>query len=202
MFVSVLVSVLSLVCMTSAKDIWIQVGGNTTQNASLVFQPGSVAAQVGDTVFFNFTQGNHSAIQSTFDAPCVPIHIHNTSLNGFDDGLHLAGNGSNVTIEAVPILQQSANTTFWFYDVNTCGQGGVGVINSNESSTQTLEGFIRNAIRLNGTSSSSSSSSSAASRTSTATSTSASATGTSSSGDRAVKIGALSAVPAFLALLL
>jgi hypothetical protein len=33
------------------------------------------------------------------------------------------------------------NHTFWFYDYNTCGEGGVGVINNNESSSQTLAGF-------------------------------------------------------------
>ncbi len=33
------------------------------------------------------------------------------------------------------------NQTLWFFDYNTCGEGGVGAINVNESSSQTLEGF-------------------------------------------------------------
>jgi hypothetical protein len=45
------------------------------------------------------------------------------------------------------------NTTLWFFDQTTCGIGGVGVINpGNVSATlETIDGFVRNAIRLNGT---------------------------------------------------
>jgi len=34
------------------------------------------------------------------------------------------------------------NHTFWFYDYNECGEGGVGVINNDESSNETLAGFL------------------------------------------------------------
>ncbi|EPT00318.1 hypothetical protein FOMPIDRAFT_1016617 [Fomitopsis schrenkii] len=50
----------------------------------------------------------------------------------------------------------TSNDTIWFFDWNTCALGGVGGINVNESSTQTLAGFVRNARRLNGTATSSS----------------------------------------------
>jgi hypothetical protein len=42
---------------------------------------------------------------------------------------------------SVPIIEENENHTFWFYDYNTCGEGGVGVINNNESSSETLAGF-------------------------------------------------------------
>jgi len=98
-----------------------------------------------------------------------------------------------------PILPSNANTTMWFYDYNTCGAGGVGVINSNESSYETLAGFERNAIRLNGTAAHESS----VSRTATATSATQSATQSASSGaERRVVAGVLPLLLAGLALAL
>ena len=44
---------LSAVAASSAKQIVITVGGNTTNNASAVFQPAEVVANIGDVVFFN-----------------------------------------------------------------------------------------------------------------------------------------------------
>ncbi|EMD32920.1 hypothetical protein CERSUDRAFT_35825, partial [Gelatoporia subvermispora B] len=154
--------------VVSAKNIIITVGGNTTTNGSLVFQPQEVHAVLGDTVIFNFTLGNHTATESSFAQPCIPVNESNTPMNGFDSNFRLAGNGSSPSILSVPILPQNVNTTFWFYDVNTCGEGGVGVINANDSSTETLAGFVRNAIRLNGTNTTSSSSVSASSTASLA----------------------------------
>ncbi|KZT21037.1 hypothetical protein NEOLEDRAFT_1121587, partial [Neolentinus lepideus HHB14362 ss-1] len=185
--------------VASAADIVITVGGNTTSNASLVFQPQRVVAQLGDTVIFNFTQGNHTATQAVFSEPCIPAHDANITINGFDSSFRDAGNGTAITILSVPILPQNANTTMWFYDYNTCGQGGVGVINSNESSYETLAGFERNAIRLNGTAAHSST----ISRTATATGTTQSATQSASSGaERGVVVGVLPLLVAGLALAL
>lgn len=43
----------SAVAVASAKQIVITVGGNTTDNATAVFQPAEVTAKIGDTVLFN-----------------------------------------------------------------------------------------------------------------------------------------------------
>ncbi|KAF9810440.1 hypothetical protein IEO21_06938 [Rhodonia placenta] len=182
----------------------ITVGHNTTANASLVFQPQEVHAVVGDTVIFNFTLGNHTAIQSTFAGPCIPAHESNITINGFDSGFRDAGNGTAITILSVPILPQNVNTTMWFYDYNTCGEGGVGVINANDSSTQTLEGFERNAVRLNGTGSltSSSAASSATSPSGTSGSASSSSTTTAkTSAAHHLVVGGLSVLPLIAAAL-
>src|SRR5262249_40861677 len=40
-------------------------------------------AAVGDTVVFTFKQSNHTATQSTLDAPCVKMN------GGFDSGLYV-----------------------------------------------------------------------------------------------------------------
>ncbi|KAK0459117.1 uncharacterized protein EV420DRAFT_1747504 [Desarmillaria tabescens] len=162
-----------------AENIVVTVGHNTTNNASAVFQPQSVTAKLNDIVVFNFTEGNHTVTQSLFYAPCIPANGANNTVNGFDSGFRDTVNGTAITILTVPITTDIENQTLWFFDYNTCGEGGVGVINVNESSSETLEGFERNAVRLNGTASSSTSSS--MSRTST--STSASSTGDSGSND-------------------
>ncbi|KAI0369037.1 hypothetical protein BV20DRAFT_423789 [Pilatotrama ljubarskyi] len=167
---------LSAVVAASAKQVVITVGGNTTaDNATGVFQPAEVRANIGDVVFFNFTSGsNHSAIQSTFASPCIPAHETNITINGFNSGPRDTVNGTAITNLQVTI---TTNDTIWFYDAATCAEGGVGGINVNESSTETLDGFRRNAIRLNGTATSSSSASSA---TATGPSRSGSSTGSSS----------------------
>ncbi|KAK0494846.1 hypothetical protein EDD18DRAFT_285952 [Armillaria luteobubalina] len=175
-----LISVLAVARTVLAENIVVTVGHNTTNNASAVFQPQSVTAKLNDIVVFNFTEGNHTVTQSLFYAPCIPANGANNTINGFDSSFRDTANGTAITILTVPITSDIENQTLWYFDYNTCGQGGVGVINVNASSTETLEGFERNAIRLNGTASSSSSSSSA-SRTST--STSSSSTGESGSND-------------------
>nr|GAT44431.1 predicted protein [Mycena chlorophos] len=148
-------------------------------NGSNVFTPQVVNASLGETVMFNFTQGNHSATQSEFATPCIPAHETNISVNGFDSGIRPAGNGTAITQLIVIMNPDIVNTTLWFYDVNTCGIGGVGVINpGNVSATlQTIDGFTRNAERLNGTGAESSSSAAPSS-----TGGSSGSSGTSSGG--------------------
>jgi len=126
----------------------ITVGGNTTSNATLVFQPSLLYANINDTVTFNFTQGNHSATESTFGEPCVYASDSNSTINGFDSGPRNTDNGTVFTQLTITI---TGTQPIWYFDVNLCSTGGVGAINPNESSTLTLEGFIRNAERLNGT---------------------------------------------------
>ncbi|PPQ63014.1 hypothetical protein CVT24_005960, partial [Panaeolus cyanescens] len=178
-----------------AKTIVVTVGGNTTDNAGAVFEPQSVIANEGDIVFFNFTQGNHTVTQSTFAAPCVPAHFTNETINGFDSSFRNAGNFSAIT--NLPVTITNPNETIWFFDWNLCAQGGVGAININETSLETLDGFVRNAIRLNGTDSTSTSNS--ASPTATNPSHTANGTPTPSIGaspERTVQLGFALVLPA------
>lgn len=97
------------------------------------------------------TAGNHTATQSTFAAPCIPAHDANITINGFDSGPRDTVNGTAVTILAVPILKENFGEPFWFYDASpgACGEGAVGVINSNENGNETLAGFeVRASISL------------------------------------------------------
>ncbi|KAI0767141.1 hypothetical protein C8Q74DRAFT_1369979 [Fomes fomentarius] len=199
-FVAVLLAA-SVVAVAAAKQIVITVGGNTTDNATTVFQPAAVTAKIGDTIFFNFTQGNHTAIQSTFASPCIPAHDTNSTINGFDSGFRDTVNGTAITNLQVQITD---NSTIWFYDANLCAEGGVGGININESSTETLDGFARNAIRLNGTATETSSTASST-RTSPASarpSGTAAGNTSSNSAERSVVLGFGAVVPMALAALL
>jgi len=199
--------VAALAAIVSAKEIVVTVGGNTSDNAGAVFQPQRIVAALGDTITFNFTQGNHTVIQSTFASPCIPAHDTDITINGFNSGFRNTINGTAGTILSVPMLPQNYNLTMWFYDYNTCGLGGVGAINNNESSYETLDGFVRNAERLNGTDpdSSGDSSSFGPSQSSTGVSPSSTSSGNSSgNGAQSAMSSAsmgLAALPLLLAVL-
>jgi len=152
-----------------------------------VFQPASVTAKAGDTIFFNFTLGNHTATQSTFSSPCIPAHDTDVTINGFSSGFRDAGNGQAIT--NLPVTIDNPNVTIWFFDYNTCAQGGGGGININDSSLETLEGFQRNAIRLN-----SSAPSSTASSVSSTSTTASNPTQSSNDATRTLFAGAAGAL--------
>ncbi|KAH9955026.1 hypothetical protein BC827DRAFT_1272057 [Russula dissimulans] len=180
-----------------AKNIIITVGSNTTGNGTTTFIPQRVDAASGDVVIFNFTLGNHTATQSTFSSPCVPAHDTDSAINGFNSAFRYTQPGTAGTTLTVPI--QNETQTFWFFDYNTCGEGGVGVINNNQSSSETLAGFSRNAIRLNGTGTSDNATTSASSRTSPTTSPSPSTSARKSAAEHAYTVGAIGVIPLFLA---
>ncbi|KAL1731038.1 Le.flp1-like protein [Schizophyllum commune] len=192
------VALSGLASLAAARDIWIQVGGNTSDNASAVFQPQQVTAQLNDIVFFNFTQGNHTVTQSLFASPCIPANLANSTINGFDSGFRDAGNSTAITQLSVPITPQIENQTLWFYDYNTCGEGGVGGINVNDSDYENLEAFTRNAERLNGSDSDSDSSSSSSSRSATRSATAHTSSETGSNGVLGLTVGSASKLAGFL----
>jgi len=196
MFASAIVPLLALVCTVAAEDIFIQVGANKTSDATTIFQPNNVTAKVGDTVWFNFTSGNHTAIQADFAAPCLFIHDHTPLENGFQSPFMVV-NGTAQTYP-VPIVPANVNTTFWFFDYNTCGLGGVGVINQNASTDQTIDGFIRNAKRLNGTATASATASSTGSGSAASASASGTTSGSSSGAERTAQFAIVAAAPLLL----
>ena len=97
------------------------------------------------------TNGTHSAIESSFAEPCIPIHETNTTINGFYSGIRDTVNGTAKTTLTVEIKEADENRTIWFYDIWGCGEGGVGAINANDTDWENYDAFVRNAKRLNGT---------------------------------------------------
>ena len=69
---------LSLLPLVWGKTIDVTVG-----NGGLVFSPSIVTADVGDKVDFHFFPKNHSVVQSSFQAPCVPIKPDEGIFSGF-----------------------------------------------------------------------------------------------------------------------
>lgn len=84
-------------------------------------------------------------VQAVFAAPCIPEHDHDATLNGFNSNPRPTNNGTAITTLEVPITDNF--TTIWFYENSTCAEGGVGGININESSTETLDGFAVSGFR-------------------------------------------------------
>lgn len=65
------------VALAATFDVSVGAGGNLTYN------PPFLNAAVGDVVNFVFNPKNHTATQSSFDAPCVPLG------GGFSSGLYV-----------------------------------------------------------------------------------------------------------------
>ncbi|ETW87309.1 hypothetical protein HETIRDRAFT_239588, partial [Heterobasidion irregulare TC 32-1] len=126
---------------------------------NLTFDPPFVSASPRDTIVFEFHQKNHTATQSTFDAPCKKMD------GGFDSAFDfaVAANASSF-----PTFNVTVNDTapIWVYCRQTnpadhCGAGMVFAVNSVESSQRNFAAFQALAEKLNGTSSSGTGSSSA-----------------------------------------
>lgn len=60
---------LTLLPLVWGKTIDVNVGQN-----GLTFSPNNIVAEIGDKVDFHFFPKNHSVVQSSFDAPCVPVN--------------------------------------------------------------------------------------------------------------------------------
>ncbi|KAH0551412.1 hypothetical protein GP486_007372 [Trichoglossum hirsutum] len=106
----------------------VSVGG------ALAYEPNSIPAAVGDTVEFDFLNGNHSVVQAPFAGPCTP------SPGGFFSGFHPGGPGKAIDTFTIDIKDTSA---IWFYcaQAKHCQSGMVGVINVQAGSNKTLEAF-------------------------------------------------------------
>ncbi|KAG4440569.1 hypothetical protein IFR05_003936 [Cadophora sp. M221] len=107
------------------------------------FTPNSVTAKVGDTITFQFTSGNHTVTESTFDHPCVKLQ------DGIDSGYQPVVNSLNPSDFSFNVAQ---NTSQWFYSkqAGECGDGMTFALNPNNEQTEVL--FQLNAVGQNGTS--------------------------------------------------
>ncbi|KAF8153760.1 hypothetical protein B0H34DRAFT_799718 [Crassisporium funariophilum] len=93
------------------------------------FNPGTISAEVNDTITFVFAGDIHTVTQSSFATPCTPLP------GGFSSGL--AGRGTNGTAAAPTwdLHITNASGPIWFFCEATrptshCAAGMVGVINT------------------------------------------------------------------------
>lgn len=131
------------------------------------FTPSSMTAEIGDTIIVQFTSGNHSLTESTFEYPCVKIP------GGLDSGymanvnddivptpqysFDISQNTSQCALLSRPRLHPATNAIPGFYSKQKgeCGNGMTLAINPDVQRTAAL--FQQNAISQNGTSDTSSS---------------------------------------------
>lgn len=110
----------------------------------LAFNPPQLQAAQGDTVIFTFLSQNHTATQSAFDTPCVPLD------GGMDSGYQA---NPNNTIDPPPqvAMQVMVSTPLWFFckQGNHCGKGMTFSINPTAEKTHAM--FQALAIAQNGT---------------------------------------------------
>jgi plastocyanin len=108
----------------------------------LHFEPDNISAAIGDIIEFHFLPKNHSVVQSSFDAPCVPLSSSpntNTSA-GIFSGFNFAtkqGEAENTFSFVVKDTKP-----FWYYCSQTvgdhCQMGMSGVINQDFGGEKTL----------------------------------------------------------------
>jgi len=113
--------------------------------AGLHYDPENVVANVGDIIEWHYLAKNHSVVQSSFGAPCVPL-----AGGGFFSGFLPVGDGQ---VQNPNVFQVTITDTnpIWYYCAQTvgshCQSGMAGVINQNFNSQNTLANY-KNAAAL------------------------------------------------------
>ncbi|KAH6911966.1 hypothetical protein BKA70DRAFT_1398031 [Coprinopsis sp. MPI-PUGE-AT-0042] len=106
------------------------------------FDPSVIHPVVGDVIAFEFRSGDHSAVQSDFDNPCVWN-------GGFNSGVFEVSDDFDVDAPGLPIVRVVVNNTdpLWFFDEagGLCHQGAV--LSVNPTSAQTDVAFKANAAQ-------------------------------------------------------
>ncbi|KAJ3569510.1 hypothetical protein NP233_g5008 [Leucocoprinus birnbaumii] len=127
-----------------ATEFLVGVGMNeTTGQKGVGFDPSVILPVVGDNVRFEFRSGTHSAVQTTFDTPCVPLP------GGYNSGVFTVDDSAAVDAPNLPSVLFMINDTIpmWFFDQasGNCQQGAVLAINP--STSQTADQFRANAAK-------------------------------------------------------
>ncbi|KAL2162489.1 hypothetical protein VTH06DRAFT_7403 [Thermothelomyces fergusii] len=126
--------------------------------SGLRFDPENIVAEVGSIVEFHFLPRNHSVVEASFDAPCVPRDdrapgFRPTFSSGF---FPVSPNPDGSVAQSAEVFQIEVrdDKPIWFYCAqNTgrhCQNGMVGAINQRFDTPQTLEAFRRAAAAVPG----------------------------------------------------
>ncbi|KAK3939269.1 Cupredoxin [Diplogelasinospora grovesii] len=101
-------------------------------NGTLTYSPNNIKVNAGEFVQFQFTAGNHTVTQSTFDAPCQPISMH-SNVTGFHSGFQPAAASASMGMIPTYTIQVNNTTPLWVYcaQAKHCEAGMVMVINEN-----------------------------------------------------------------------
>jgi len=141
---SIIALVALLFSSAFAAEYLVGVGKDeTTGKKGIGFDPSVIHPIAGDTVRFEFRSGAHSAVQTTFETPCVPLD------GGFNSGVFNVDNGLAVDAPGLPSVVLTINDTnpIWIFDQagGQCQQGGI--LSINPTQTQTPAQFGENAAK-------------------------------------------------------
>ncbi|KAF8522768.1 hypothetical protein BU17DRAFT_86676 [Hysterangium stoloniferum] len=150
MFSAFTLSFIALFAFSRAATFTVTVGiDETTGHQGIGFDPSSINPSVGDIIAFTFQAPDyiktpnvtqHSATQSTFDAPCTP------KPGGFDSGIQSTG---SVNTNTGSMFQMTVNDTqpVWFYSAanKDCNLGMVFCVNPPTSGDETYAAFLNKA---------------------------------------------------------
>ncbi|KAG9126175.1 hypothetical protein FRC07_004582 [Ceratobasidium sp. 392] len=127
-----------------AFDYTVGVGKDeTTGKVGMGFDPSSVRPQPGDRIVFEYRAGSHSAVQSTFKDPCIPMS------GGYNSGVQTVPDGTPVDAGGLPTTEYIVQSLdpVWFFDQagGLCTKGAVFSINPPLTGDQTAGQFRANA---------------------------------------------------------
>ncbi|KAI0030926.1 hypothetical protein K488DRAFT_87327 [Vararia minispora EC-137] len=134
---------LSSVAAKDSRSHYVAVGG---RNGDLKFYPEYITADKDDVVVFTFNPKNHTATQSTFKKPCLPLE------HGFDSGFFPVAIGT--VRDARPTFNITVKDTepVWVYcrqgaftAESHCGAGMVFAINPGKGE-YSFKQFKKNAV--------------------------------------------------------
>ncbi|KAI9158574.1 extracellular serine-rich protein [Paramyrothecium foliicola] len=139
-------ALLSTLSVAQTVDVQVvAVGKNPlTNETGLKYWPEKITAAPGTMVQFQFWAGNHTVTQSSFDNPCLPIGVTNSSAQGVNSGFQpvSAEAGANAPVFTVMVKDSKP---MWLYCAkgNHCQSGMVMVINENTgaNSTRSLDNY-------------------------------------------------------------
>ncbi|TFK29079.1 hypothetical protein FA15DRAFT_691307 [Coprinopsis marcescibilis] len=107
----------------------------TTGRKGKGFDPSVIHPIAGDVIAFEFRSGVHSAVQSSFDNPCV-------SNGGFNSGVFTVSDDLDVDAPGLPIVYLTVNSSdsLWFFDEagGLCHQEAVLAVNPTATQTEVV----------------------------------------------------------------
>lgn len=124
--------------------IVVTVGGPS----GLVYSPSNITAKPKDIIQFNFLSKNHTATQSSFSNPCVPLGA-TAEKTPFDSGFMPASDTAPVSWNVT--VNDTAPIWVFCRQAGHCGKGMVFSVNSLETTPNTFDAFRNLAMHINGT---------------------------------------------------
>ncbi|KAI0783854.1 hypothetical protein BC629DRAFT_1593991 [Irpex lacteus] len=158
----------TVVAFAQAFTFTVTVGiDETNGHQGIGFDPSTIVPAAGDTIVFTYalpeyiknpTSVQHSATQSTFDAPCTPKD------GGFDTGVQSTGSANDGTGASFSLTVNNTDPLWFFSSVGAdCKSGMVLSVNPPTSGDQTAAAFKAKAMASSGSQQSSASASSSGS---------------------------------------